>query len=99
MKISIDTPGQAGAVLDCIDSEMAASGEDMENIVVYLCGPRLMMNKAGEVFKRFLPADRIYMAREDIMKCGIGLCGTCGTENGLRSCVDGPVLPMANSSD
>ncbi len=99
VKIAIDTPAQIGAVVSCIDSEIADSGVDVKNIAVYLCGPRLMMNKAGEAFKKILGADRIYMAREDIMKCGIGLCGTCGTENGLRSCVDGPVLPMANSYD
>ncbi|MGB9616995.1 MAG: hypothetical protein ACPL7J_06695 [Desulfomonilaceae bacterium] len=28
------------------------------------------------------------------MKCGLGLCGSCATENGLRSCIDGPVFPL-----
>ncbi|MDA8405791.1 MAG: hypothetical protein M0T73_02880, partial [Deltaproteobacteria bacterium] len=36
------------------------------------------------------------ISREDVMKCGIGLCGSCGTENGLRSCIDGPVFPFSN---
>jgi hypothetical protein len=29
-----------------------------------------------------------------MVKCGIGLCGSCGTEKGLRSCIDGPVFRL-----
>ena len=39
-----------------------------------------------------VPRDRIFTAREDIIRCGIGICGSCGTPSGLRSCVDGPVM-------
>lgn len=93
-KILIDPPGSVGAVVDCAEREVALLGEEMSNMLVYMCGPRAMMKRAGDVFSRFVSPRRIFMAREDIMKCGIGLCGSCGTETGLRSCVDGPVFSI-----
>ncbi len=50
-----------------------------------------MMSAAVKVVQAVTPNNRICIAREDIMRCGIGICGSCGTERGLRSCVDGPV--------
>jgi dihydroorotate dehydrogenase subfamily 1 len=94
LEILIDDPGQVGFAVEYIQSKIEGSYKGMENIAVYLCGPRSMMKRAGEVFSRFTRPDRIYIAREDVMRCGIGLCGSCGTENGLRSCVDGPILTM-----
>ena len=94
VEILIDDPGRVGFAVEYIESKIEASYKGMENIAVYLCGPRSMMKRAGEVFSRFTRPDRIYIAREDVMRCGIGLCGSCGTENGLRSCVDGPILTM-----
>ncbi len=49
-------------------------------------------NTVVGVFEGKIAPDRIFLAREDIMRCGIGLCGSCATEDGLRSCVDGPVM-------
>lgn len=94
LEILIDDPGRVGFAVEYIESKIEASSKGMENIAVYLCGPRSMMKRAGEVFSRFTRPDRIYIAREDVMRCGIGLCGSCGTEKGLRSCVDGPILTM-----
>ena len=94
VEILIDDPGRVGFAVEYIESKIEASYKGMENIAVYLCGPRSMMKRAGEVFSRFTRPDRIYIAREDVMRCGIGLCGSCGTEKGLRSCVDGPILTM-----
>jgi len=94
VEILIDDPGRVGFAVEYIESKIEDSYKGMENIAVYLCGPRSMMIRAGGVFARFTRPDRIYVAREDVMRCGIGLCGSCGTEKGLRSCVDGPILTM-----
>ncbi|MCX5872701.1 MAG: tRNA-dihydrouridine synthase [Deltaproteobacteria bacterium] len=93
-QITIDAPGQVGAVIELIDRELSAVFTSLENTKAYICGPATMMNRAGALFARFLESKDIYIAREDIMKCGIGLCGSCGTEKGLRSCIDGPVFRL-----
>jgi len=58
----------------------------------FVCGPATMMKAAVAVLNERVPNNRIYTAREDLMRCGIGICGSCGTSSGLRSCVDGPVM-------
>ncbi len=95
-KISVDLPGEPGEVLRLAQREIGAYKEDFRGFNVYICGPLTMMQKAGEFFSRFVGSNEVYIAREDVMKCGIGLCGSCGTENGLRSCIDGPVVPFSN---
>ncbi|RLI82272.1 dihydroorotate dehydrogenase, partial [Archaeoglobales archaeon] len=32
---------------------------------------------------------------ERFMRCGLGVCGSCVLENGLRVCVEGPVFSAA----
>ena len=92
VEVAIDGPCEVGAILGMIESEFNALQEFPPDLKVYICGPTVMMKKAGELFSRFIDKKNIYIAREDVMKCGIGLCGSCSTEEGLRSCVDGPVF-------
>lgn len=56
------------------------------------CGPELMVKKAIQIEKKFLSQEKIYSSIDFITKCGIGLCGSCATSKGFRSCVDGPFL-------
>ncbi len=56
------------------------------------CGPEGMVKKSMEIEKDFLPKERIYFSLCFLTKCGVGLCGSCATRKGLRSCVDGPLL-------
>lgn len=58
----------------------------------FICGPDRMMDAVATLMREQTPKESLFMAREDIMRCGIGLCGSCGTKSGLRSCIDGPVL-------
>lgn len=95
-KICVDKPGEPGAVLELIEREVNDPNRDFRNVSIYVCGPSVMMKRTGNLFTRFVRPKEVYLAREDIMKCGIGLCGSCGTENGLRSCIDGPVFPFGN---
>jgi dihydroorotate dehydrogenase electron transfer subunit len=55
---------------------------------VYTCGPELMMKTLHSACKG-IP---FQASLERYMKCSIGLCGQCCVGNGVRVCVDGPIL-------
>ena len=58
-------------------------------IMVYSCGPELMIKKVLALCEQFkLPAE---VSLERYIHCGIGICGFCSI-NGLRVCKDGPVF-------
>lgn len=91
-KIVCDPPGRVGEVLEALREDIRNRPDLYENCAVFVCGPAAMMAAAVNILEDCVPRDRIFMAGEDVMKCGIGLCGSCGTPSGLRSCVDGPVM-------
>ena len=90
--LTIDAPGMVGTVLESLASDLLVNPEVYENSQVFICGPSAMVNSAMGILNRTIPTERIFVAREDIMRCGIGLCGSCGTQTGFRSCTDGPVM-------
>ena len=55
------------------------------------CGPEPMVRAAVEKEKQIKP-EKIYSSIDFLTKCGIGLCGSCATSKGYRSCVDGTFL-------
>ncbi len=58
-------------------------------MTLYVCGPEPMTHTVFEFAQRYgLP---MQASLERYMKCGLGLCGHCSCD-GLRICVDGPVL-------
>ena len=77
--------GLNGVVTDQAEQRLAKERFNM----IYACGPEQMM------FKMFLLAERYHMpfqaSLERIMRCAIGLCGSCVIGN-FRVCKDGPVL-------
>jgi dihydroorotate dehydrogenase (NAD+) catalytic subunit len=91
-EIVVDPPGNPGEVVRFMAREMREQPMEFRDSLFFLCGPRAMMKAANEVITELAPNSRIFTAREDIMRCGIGICGSCGTGSGLRSCVDGPVM-------
>lgn len=56
------------------------------------CGPEPMVRKAIAIEKNFVSSEKIYSSIEFLTKCGIGLCGSCATSKGYRSCIDGTFL-------
>ena len=52
------------------------------------CGPEVMMKKLFDIYKSHLFQASI----ERYMKCGVGVCGQCCIGDGLRVCLEGPVL-------
>jgi len=92
--VEIDPPGTVGAVVQRLaafleNGEMAPDGRFL------ISGPAPMISEALQCLCGKVPAERIYFSREDYTKCGVGLCGSCATEFGHRSCVDGPVFTAA----
>ncbi len=90
--IAVDSDGRPGEVVRRLSTDVADNRGDYRQSVAFLCGPSPMMKSAVEILKTVIPYDRIFTAREDLMRCGIGICGSCGTPGGHRSCVDGPVM-------
>lgn len=91
-RIVVDDPGQVGDVVRALAGDLSDRPMVYKDAAVFVCGPGPMMKAVAESLDGKVPRDRIFVAREDIMRCGIGLCGSCGTETGLRSCTDGPVI-------
>jgi dihydroorotate dehydrogenase (NAD+) catalytic subunit len=73
--------------------------DDLEEIIKKIrpdycinCGPEIMVNAAIQKEIKYLNSENIFSSIEFITKCGIGLCGSCATSKGYRSCVDGTFL-------
>ena len=91
-QVVIDPPGAVGEVTRALIEDMATDPDLYEECQAFLCGPGPMMQLTCNVLRTTVPSNAIFVGREDIMRCGIGVCGSCGTHGGLRSCVDGPVM-------
>lgn len=56
------------------------------------CGPEAMIREAIKKESKYINQANIYSSIEFLTKCGVGLCGSCATSKGYRSCVDGTFL-------
>jgi len=95
-RIVVDREDEPGEVVRALAEDTRAYPEVYRGSSVFLCGPTAMMDAAVSVLRDVVPSRRIHLGREDIMRCGIGICGSCGAQSGLRSCVDGPVMPATS---
>ncbi len=59
---------------------------------IYCCGPPVMLKSLYELLKKNDALKKSEFSIERFMRCGIGLCGSCVLENGLRVCREGPVF-------
>jgi dihydroorotate dehydrogenase electron transfer subunit len=67
---------------------------------IYCCGPEVMLRKLYNYLSNYLNEENkalsnVEFSLERYMRCGIGLCGSCVLENGLRVCAEGPVFSVA----
>lgn len=63
-----------------------------ENMVVFICGPPVMMKYVIEILKqKGFHDDQIFLSTERLMYCGIGICCHCMI-HGKFTCKDGPVF-------
>ena len=86
----ITTTDDGTAGLQCLVTQPLASLLDKEHFdMIYTCGPEVMVKKIFEITEaRKLP---IEASLERLMRCGIGLCGSCVIGK-YRVCRDGPVF-------
>jgi len=79
------TYGKKGFVTDVLEELLDQSSFD----AVYTCGPELMMYKTVNLAR----SNQIFVqaSLERMMKCGIGICGSCCTNEDLV-CRDGTVF-------
>jgi len=69
---------------------------NVENAVVFLCGPEAMMRSAVKnLITRGFGKSNIYVSMERRMRCGVGLCGTCQFGH-FFVCKDGPVFSYSD---
>ncbi len=92
VSVICDPPGKTGQIVSAFREWFNEQPERLADASILMCGPSRMMEAAQAALTHHVPRERIFIAREDIMRCGIGVCGSCATKKGLRSCVDGPVM-------
>jgi len=67
------------------------SNKDFSNLIVYSCGPELMLSKLYQICQDY--SIEFYASLERIMRCGCGICGLCALDPiGLLVCKDGPIF-------
>jgi dihydroorotate dehydrogenase electron transfer subunit len=92
-KSLITTTEDGTAGLQCLATQPLANLLEKEKFdMIYTCGPEIMVKKIFEMTEeRKLP---IEASLERLMRCGIGLCGSCVVGK-YRVCRDGPVFNAA----
>ncbi len=92
-KNAITTTEDGTAGLKCLVTKTLSEILDREHFdMIYMCGPEVMVKKIFEMTdERKLP---IEASLERLMRCGIGLCGSCVIGR-YRVCRDGPVFTAA----
>lgn len=85
--------GQEGRVLQRIASavsDRAAAGHPVRQ--AWVCGPQRFMDSAIHALRaEGLPAGKIALSLEQMMRCGVGMCGECH-HHGLLTCQYGTVI-------
>jgi dihydroorotate dehydrogenase electron transfer subunit len=91
--------GHKGFVTDCLVEWLDNSDIACEDMIIYSCGPEVMLARVAEIVKDKKIDCQISMERR--MACGIGLCRSCAIECRVDGsdgtvykmcCGDGPVF-------
>lgn len=77
--------GQRGLATDLLERLLLGKKIDC----VYACGPEAMLEKTAEICESL--GVKYQVGLEAIIKCGLGVCGSCARE-GKLICYDGPVF-------
>jgi len=91
--------GYKGFITDCFTEWLEKSDIACEDMIIYSCGPEVMLARVAEIAKDKKIDCQISMERR--MACGIGLCQSCAIECRVDEaggtvykmcCEDGPVF-------
>jgi dihydroorotate dehydrogenase electron transfer subunit len=74
-----------------LENYITTFSEEFEKVLIYTCGPELMLYEIFEICKK---CDiEVQVSLERVMRCGCGLCGLCALDPlGLLVCKDGPIF-------
>ena len=89
--------GFKGNVVELLQQQLEKG--EIKNPVFYNCGPKGMIEALTALEEQHSNKEQIYSSIDYTTKCGVGICGSCATENGRRSCVDGTFLIKTNLED
>jgi dihydroorotate dehydrogenase electron transfer subunit len=83
--------------IQCLATEPLEKLVDKERFnIIYTCGPEQMVRKVFDLAEKRKIA--LEASLERLMRCGIGLCGSCVIGK-YRVCRDGPVFNLAQLSE
>jgi len=83
--------------IQCLATEPLEDLVDKMNFnMIYTCGPEQMMRKVYDIAEKHKIAMEASLER--LMRCGIGLCGSCVIGK-YRVCRDGPVFNLSQLSE
>jgi dihydroorotate dehydrogenase electron transfer subunit len=83
--------------IQCLATEPLEKMVEKERFnIIYTCGPELMVRKVFDLAEQRKIA--LEASLERLMRCGIGLCGSCVIGK-YRVCRDGPVFNLAQLSE
>jgi dihydroorotate dehydrogenase electron transfer subunit len=88
------TLGMRGTVIDLVKKQLVSS---QRSLLFLAAGPERMLFSLHAFLIQTFPSEEWEFSLCDrYMKCGFGICGSCSLDdNGLRLCVEGPVLGRA----
>jgi dihydroorotate dehydrogenase (NAD+) catalytic subunit len=86
--------GYKGMVTDLLKKDLEKNLVEGDYFIN--CGPKAMVESAVEIERGFTNADKIYSSVDYMTRCGVGICGSCANEQGLRTCVEGPFVREYN---
>jgi dihydroorotate dehydrogenase electron transfer subunit len=94
---AISTTEDGSYGLQCLATEPIEKLVDSQKFnMIYTCGPERMVRKIFDIAEKRKVAMEASLER--LMRCGIGLCGSCMIGK-YRVCKDGPVFTMAQLSE
>jgi len=87
------TLGEKGLVTESLETYLAGLEKlQLDKLMFYNCGPAPMVLAAERVQQKYVGQHQVFSAIDYLTKCGVGICGACGSPDGRRLCVDGPFL-------
>jgi len=93
--------GYEGLVTDCFSEWLNKHSKSVKEMIIYACGPEIMLSRVAEIAKEKNIDCQVSMERR--MACGIGVCQSCAVECKVEGsnetiyklcCEDGPVFDV-----
>jgi dihydroorotate dehydrogenase subfamily 1 len=83
--------GEKGLVTDLLKDYFdfnTKSGADY----FFNCGSKNMTDAIIPIQMQYTSPEKIFSSLDYMTRCGVGICGSCADEKGLRTCVEGPFM-------